>query len=978
MNFERPGAAERLTFGSFSIDLGAASLRRGEQDLGLRPKTWEVLRHLIERAGQLVTKDELIARVWAGLSVTDGTLTQSIRELRAALGDDSKQPRFIATVHRRGYRFIAKLDAPDLPDDRPTGELAPEPQATPLLVGRERELAQIHDALDAAVVGRRGCVFVSGEPGIGKTTLIDEFLRGAAQRYGGRLRIARGQCVEQRREAEPYLAVLEALDQLCRGRDGAEVIDGLRRFAPSWLMQLPWVLPPDELEALQRQLMGASSERMLRELITAIEELAHQTPLLLVLEDVHWSDPATIDLLAALARRRTAAAILIVASTRSAGTGAQQAITDLRLTLASRGEATEVRLSVLDADSVRAYIGARLGDQAPAALVTAIERHSGGNPLFLSTAVNYALNQGWLVERDGRWQLTLTPAEVEGAIPIGLRQLIEAQVLHLDPDDRTVLEAASVAGVEFGVRTLAVAMGRPVTEVGESLGRMSRRGRFVRHVAGSGERSDAPRFQFAHALYHQVLYEGMPTPVRRAMHLAVARGLELEAGERAGDVAAELAVHFERGGAFQEAARYLGLAALNAHARGADRESAALLESALNLIGQVEDSPRRKRSEADLCIQLGAVTGSIYGRGAERYMVPFQRAWELAQELDDVPRMFLARMAAFGHFGLTEQLRQAEVVCQDLLALAARVPMPDIVAVAHGAMGSVLFGMGELHEARRYLETALATLNPHDPSTQLYRRLEDPEILCLTGLAWTIAQLGYPDAARRRAAEVIEIGAARAPYHHVYCLNAAAIVDLFLDDPEGCLAHAEQTLEIARERGFDGFLGNASVLACWARERREPRPGAWQRLRDEVESYRRCTQRFGLAAYQALVAEACLAEGAIAEGLAVIAAAEAMMESSGEITPRGTVLRVKAMLLARSSAAAGEVEACFGAAIAAAQRSGAKLAELRAATALAEWRRDRGDAARARAILEPIHGWFTEGHDTVALQNAAALLGTLR
>lgn len=977
MNFERPGAAERLTFGSFSIDLGAASLCRGDQDLGLRPKTWEVLRHLIERAGQLVTKDELIARVWAGLTVTDGTLTQSIRELRTALGDDAKQPRFIATVHRRGYRFIAKLDSAGAQGAR-ASERVTDPQATPLLVGRERELVQIHEALDLAVRGRRGCVFVSGEPGIGKTTLIDELMRGAAERYGTGLRIARGQCVEQRREAEPYLAVLEALDQLCRGRDGTRVIDGLRRFAPSWLMQLPWVLSPAELEALQRQLIGASSERMLRELITAIEELARQTPLMLVLEDIHWSDPATIDLLAALARRRAPAAILIVASTRSAGAGAQQAITDLRLTLASRGEANEVRLNVLDADSVRAYVASRLGEQAPAALVTAIERHSGGNPLFLSTAVNYALNQGWLVERDGGWQLTLTAAEVEGSIPIGLRQLIQAQVLHLDLDDRTVLEAASVAGVEFGVRTLAVAMGRPVAEVGEALGRMSRRGRFVRRAGGAEEHGEATRFQFAHALYHQVLYEGTPAPVRRATHLAVARGLETESGERAGDVAAELAVHFERGGAFHEAARYLGLAALNAHARGADRESAALLESALELIAQVEDSPRRKRSEADLCIQLGAVTGSIYGRGAERYMIPFQRAWELAQELDDVPRMFLARMAAFGHFGLTEQLRQAEVVCRDLLALAARVPMPDIVAVAHGAMGSVLLGMGELHEARRYLDTALATLNPHDPATQLFRRLEDPEILCLTGLTWVTAQLGYPDTARRRAAEVIEIGASRAPYHHVYCLNAAAIVDMFLDDPESCLAHAEQTLAIARERGFDGFLGNASVLACWARERREPRPGAWQRLRDEVESYRRCTQRFGLAAYQALVAEACLAEGAIAEGLEVIAAAEAMMESSGEITPRGNVLRIEAMLLARSSAAPSEVEACFAAAIAATQRSGAKLAELRAATALAEWWRERGDPARGRAVLEPSYGWFTEGHDTAALRHAAALLEALR
>jgi len=185
-----------------------------------------------------------------------------------------------------------------------------------LFVGRAQELARLHAAFARAQRGERQLTFVSGEAGIGKTTLVDCFL--AQARASGHVWIGRGQCIEQQGPGEAYLPVLEALGQLCRERHGEQVIAVLRRYAPMWLVQLPGLLEPGELEALQRQVHGSSRERMLREFVEALDILAAETVVVLVVEDLHWSDVSTLELLAYLAQRRGRARLQVIGTYRSA------------------------------------------------------------------------------------------------------------------------------------------------------------------------------------------------------------------------------------------------------------------------------------------------------------------------------------------------------------------------------------------------------------------------------------------------------------------------------------------------------------------------------------------------------------------------------------------------------------------------------------------------------------------------------------
>ena len=234
-----------LTFGPFCLDVTHGRLWRGEQPIALRPRSLAVLQYLVEHPGRLLTKAELRRQVWAGTHVTDIVLRVSIREIRAALGDSATTPHYVETVGQEGYRFLVGGE-PALPPPLKTGPM----------VGRQREVAILEQWFQRAASGHPQIGFVSGEVGVGKTTVVDLFLDRLTA--GGGARITRGQCVEHYGMGEPYLALLGALERFGHGLHGAPLIAVLRRRAPMWLAQFPGLVSDTELERLQRQVHGAT------------------------------------------------------------------------------------------------------------------------------------------------------------------------------------------------------------------------------------------------------------------------------------------------------------------------------------------------------------------------------------------------------------------------------------------------------------------------------------------------------------------------------------------------------------------------------------------------------------------------------------------------------------------------------------------------------------------------------------------------
>ena len=583
-----------LEFSPFRLDTINQCLWRsrdsgGDERLLLPPKAYAVLRYLVEHAGQLVTEAELLETVWPGVFVQPEAVKSQLHEIRKTLGDNPKSPLYIETLPRRGYLFIASVH------DGSAADLAAAKPAHGRLVGRTQTLAELRDCLRTAERGQRQIVFVAGEPGIGKTAVVDEFQRAASMEMPG-IRIARGQCIEGYGGKEPHYPMLEALGQLCRGSGAASIVGSLAIEAPTWLVQFPALVKREQREALRQEILGATRERMLREIGAALETIAAETPLLLVFEDLQWVDHSTVDLLSALARRRTPAKLMLIATYRSVDLAlSDHPLKALRQDLLVHQLCREIDLKPLAEADVAEYLTTESSQVSPpAGLAELIHRHTEGNPLFMVAALDHLTQRGLIWQENGSWQLRVLLHEIDLQVPESLRQMIEAQIERLSAEEQRVLESASVAGAVFSADTAATPIDMVPEEFEDLCESLVRRQRIVKS-AGAQQfpgGNISQRYEFVHALYREVLYRRQASRRRTALHRRVGECLEALYAQQLGEVASELAHQFEKGGDWHRAIKYLQLAADAAGRRLAPQEAAALLERALTLVGKLSEEER--------------------------------------------------------------------------------------------------------------------------------------------------------------------------------------------------------------------------------------------------------------------------------------------------------------------------------------------------------------------------------------------------
>jgi DNA-binding winged helix-turn-helix (wHTH) protein/tetratricopeptide (TPR) repeat protein len=957
-----------VRFGPYRLDLVDARLWKGSEPVALQPKPLAVLGYLAARPGMVVGRDELIRTLWAGTFVTKAVLKVAVRAIREALGDDAGAPRYVETVGREGYRFIGggavgpsrrvRRDTPAIP--------------APRMVGRERELDELGALLRQALAGERTTVFVTGEAGIGKTTLIDRFVEEVAREPG--VSVGRGQCLEQYGEGEAYLPVLEALGGLLRADPEGELARVLRQCAPTWTPLLPVLETPGAVAPDDGPAVAPRPARMLRELADALDLFTRERPLVFVLEDLQWSDPSTVDLIARVASRRAPARLLMIGTFRPADVIVHDHhLHAVEQDLVANGFCEVLRLELLSLAEVGAYVDARLGirsEDDTRRIATFVHDHSEGNALFMVNVVNDLVARGVLVRRDGEWRVEGALDRATEWIPTGLHELLARRMRRLSRSARRVLDAASVVGDEFAVAAVAAALGDPPDTVEDACEALAAQGAIIAEngIAEWPDGSLSGRYRFLHALYRRVLYDEVSEARRIRFHRAIGLREEAGFGGHVVERAPQLAMHFERGRDHARALEYHTLSGRVALERHAAHEAVAHFTAALDALGRLPDGPERGERELTLVVSIATMLMAIRGYASSDTERAFARARALCDAMPESPSLSAVLRGLVSYHQVRAEFAEAHTLGELLLERAAETPHDRALRVqARYGHGTTLFHMGRLDAARTHLEAALGDYDPaaYREHVTVYGGY-DPGVACSLWLAWTLELQGRLDEAARHNRRGVELARRHGDvFTLAWAHYAAGVTEGMFGQWAAAERSSTEAAALAEEHGFPYVLGMALANRGWALVMLgQPDPGI-RLVREGVAAVEETGARLLGPMYLAMLAAVDAMAGDRAAAARRYDEALDAVERSGERLHEAPVLIAKgqALALGRVSASGAETaESCLLRALAVAAEQGASLVELRAAVVLARHYRSRGRAGEGRALVEAAHACFAGAH----------------
>ena len=961
------------------LDVDRQELWRDGELVHVEPQVLAVLEHLAANAERIVTKIELLDEVWGDRFVSESALTSRIKLARKAVGDSGREQRVVKTVHSRGFRMAVDVRVVDGPTPRPDPGVATGPPATvsattaaavppapsTSVVGREAELARLEAALAEAATGRRATVVVRGGLGMGKSTLVAELLE-RQESLDGWL-VARGRCIQVRSGVEPYFGLLDALSHLARS-EPAVVHDVLDRVAPSWLAQLPALVAPEEREALERRLLGASAPRMLREGVEALEALARHRPLVLLLEDLQWADDCTRDVLDLLVGRPDPAPLLLLATERDEDGGA----------LAPAGGRVEVvSLGPLDVDAVAALALDRLdGARADDELVGVLADRSGGVPLFAEEILASWRRRGDLVVADGSATATRDLGELAAAVPDALPPLVERELADLDPDALAVLEACGVAGDAFDAATVAAGLGRTVADVEGVLTGLARR-RGLIGATGAGAWPDgtiSASYAFTHRLYRQVVEDRIPASQRALLHARVGQGLEAGWGARAEEQAVALADHFAQAGDALRAVHYLRAAGEQASARSAHGHAVDFLSDALARVVALPPSPERDRAELDVRTALGPALVATRGWFDEAVATDYERALELCSGRPGCPEAAAARYGLATVSELRGQFERTEALLTPLLDAEAE---GHLALEAHELVACSTFHQGAFE---RSLDNASMVLDEWDEdaySVLMARIAEHPASSCSSWSSLALWGLGRTDDSLRLAERAVAL-AERNRYALSTAVQQRAMLHQVRGEPEATITWAERCRQVGEEQDFPMRTIQADIYKGWALGVSGDTEEGTRLLADGIARFRAAGATLNEAYYLGLHADALLHGGEPDLALGLLDEALATMTATTRsyfFEPELHRLRARALLDAAGEGAAASARAALDEAAGAAERQGSPTLRLRAAAdRLALEAGNGGDPAPWAEAVTDLLATFDGQQPTPDVERARALL----
>lgn len=841
-------------------------------------------------------------------------------------------------------------------------------------VGRVRDLATLRELLTQVEAGRGQVVGVVGEPGVGKSRLLDEFRQNLATQ---RVTYLEGRCLSYG-SAIPYLPVLDVLRANCgiTETDGPAVIGEKVRLSLQEVGMhpergMPYLLHLLGGQAGTESVAGMHPETRKAQTLATLLQLSlyssQRQPLILAIEDVQWIDQTSEDFLTLLADSLAGFSILVLTTYRPG----------YRPPWLEKSYATQLVLQPLTApDSLRLVQTLLQTEQAPASLTQLLLARAEGNPFFLEELIQGLVEQGIIV-RTPQGGLTLaspwlTRSLTNLQLPSTVQGVLAARIDRLPAAARELLQTLAVIGRTFSSRLLTQVVAQPEADLHHGLFALQK-AEFLY------ERPAWPELEytFKHALTQEAAYAALPWERRREVHERTAQALEAFFPDLLEKHYSALAHHYSRSGNTLKALDYLQRAGDQAMQQSAYTEAISHWMTALTLLDTLPDTPERTRHELALLIALALALDVTRGYATPEQERLLTRAEVLCREVGEPAQHFavLERLHSFRF--MRAELQAAQAVAEQLLSLAQRQPDPALLLEAHHALGLTLYYVGAFATARTHVEQGIALYDPQQHATA--QTTHGPGNHGVRGHAvWSrlLWVLGYPDQAVRRGQEALTMAQALAhPFSLADTLLWSTILHQSRREWQTAQAHAEALLALATEQGFAFYVTRGAFYRGTALAAQGLGEAGLAQMCQALATLREAGIELAMSFYLTHLAEAYGRVGQIGQGLHLLAEARALVDKTGERYHTAELYRLHGeLLLLQPVPDVQTAEACFLHALATARRQGAKSLELRAAMRVSRLWHGQGKRAEARQLLAEIYNWFTEGFDTADLQEAKGLL----
>jgi class 3 adenylate cyclase/predicted ATPase len=839
-------------------------------------------------------------------------------------------------------------------------------------VGRGSEMTLLLERWIQVKEGTGHVVLLSGEAGIGKSRLVQVLKDHAAGEAHIRLE-CRCSPYHQNSALYPLIDLLHRTLRWQENEGSAERLKKLEHALGQYRLPLDETVPllaallslplldgryPSLTLTPQRQ-----KQKTLEVVLTMVLELTEQQPVLFIVEDLHWVDPSTLEFLGLLIEQGPTVRLLTLLTSRPT----------FQPPWMGRAHITPLTLTRLPAPQVEAMV-ARLthGKPLPTEVLRHVATKTDGVPLFVEELTKMLLESGLLTEADDRYVLAGPLPSL--AIPATLHDSLMARLDRLAAV-KAVAQLGAALGRQFSYHLLQAVsfLDEPTLQRGlQQL--VDAELLYCRGVPPQAT------YLFKHALIQEAAYQSLLKRTRQQYHQHIAQVLAAQFPEIVETQPEVVAQHYTEAGLIEQAIPYWQRAGQQARQRSANLEAVRHLAKGLELLAMLPETPARAQQELDLQIALGLVLIDTKGRGAPEVEQTYARARALCQQVGDTPQLFSTLQGLCGFYRSRGVLPTARELGEQLYQLAQREADPTHRLEAHGALGGILFYLGEYAAAQTYLEQGLTLIDPTaQRALALRSNVTTGGTWCLVHAALTLWCLGYPAQALRQSQEALALAQELAhPYSLGLARHYAASLHHHRREAFAVQAQAEALLTLATAHGFPLWAGFGTCWRGWALALHGQGAAGLAQLHQGMTAVLATGQELGRPFCLVILAEAAGQGGQVDEGLRLLAEALRALEESRRGDLLAEAYRLQGELLLRQAVSeAAQAEACFQQSLTIAHRQQAKSWELRAATSLARLWQQQGKQTEARELLAPVYSWFTEGFDTADLCDARALLEEL-